>query len=113
MIEIITKNYQDIEQLYRLMCFNVFAHNRDDHSKNFSFLYEENENRWKLSPAYDLTYSSSQGGEHATTIDGEGKNPKIDDILQVAKKAGIDAKYAKLRAKEIEEITKERLGHYF
>ncbi len=33
----LTKNYQDIEQLYRLMCFNVFAHNRDDHSKNFRF----------------------------------------------------------------------------
>lgn len=29
----LTKNYQDIEQLYRLMCFNVFAHNRDDHLK--------------------------------------------------------------------------------
>lgn len=25
----------------RLMCFNVFAHNRDDHSKNFTFLYRE------------------------------------------------------------------------
>lgn len=110
--QLITGDMQEVRKMYDLMCFNVFAHNRDDHSKNFSFLYEENENRWKLSPAYDLTYSSSQGGEHATTIDGEGKNPKIDDILQVAKKAGIDAKYAKLRAKEIEEITKERLGHY-
>ena len=55
----LTKNYQDIEQLYRLMCFNVFAHNRDDHSKNFSFLYDENKKEWHLSPAYDLTYSSS------------------------------------------------------
>ncbi len=47
----LTKNYQDIEQLYRLMCFNVFAHNRDDHSKNFSFLYDENKKEWHLSPA--------------------------------------------------------------
>ena len=43
----LTKNYQDIEQLYRLMCFNVFAHNRDDHSKNFSFLYDENKKEWR------------------------------------------------------------------
>ena len=37
----------------RRMCFNVFAHNRDDHSKNFTYLYNETEDRWHLSPAYD------------------------------------------------------------
>lgn len=68
--------------MYRRMCFNVFAHNRDDHSKNFSFLYVEEENRWKLSPAYDLTYSSSIGGEHATTVNGEGRNPEWRIFLQ-------------------------------
>lgn len=35
----LTNDYAEIEKLFRLMCFNVFAHNRDDHSKNFSFLY--------------------------------------------------------------------------
>ncbi|MBR1617839.1 type II toxin-antitoxin system HipA family toxin [bacterium] len=91
----LTKNYQDIEQLYRLMCFNVFAHNREDHSKNFSFLYDENAKEWHLSPAYDLTYSSSFNGEHATTINGEGKNPTIENILAVAKNIGIKEKQAK------------------
>lgn len=91
----LTKNYQDIEQLYRLMCFNVFAHNRDDHSKNFSFLYDESKKEWHLSPAYDLTYSSSFNGEHATTINGEGKNPTLEDILAVAKNIGIKEKQAR------------------
>ena len=91
----LTKNYQDIEQLYRLMCFNVFAHNRDDHSKNFSFLYDESKKEWHLSPAYDLTYSLSFNGEHATTINGEGKNPSLEDILAVAKNIGIKEKHAK------------------
>ena len=90
----LTKNYQDIEQLYRLMCFNVYAHNRDDHSKNFSFLYDENKKEWHLSPAYDLTYSSSFNGEHATTINGEGKNPTLEDILAIAKNIGIKEKFA-------------------
>ena len=66
------------------MCFNVFSHNRDDHSKNFSFLYDEDLNKWELSPAYDLTYSYSIHGEHATTVNGNGKYPTIYDILQVA-----------------------------
>lgn len=91
----LTKNYHDIEQLYRLMCFNVFAHNRDDHSKNFSFLYDEDKKEWHLSPAYDLTYSSSLNGEHATTINGEDKNPSLEDILAVAKNIGIKEKHAK------------------
>ena len=99
----LTKNYQDIEQLYRLMCFNVFAHNRDDHSKNFSFLYNENKKEWHLSPAYDLTYSSSFNGEHATTINGEGKNPTLEDILAVAKNIGIKEKQAKDIALDIKD----------
>ena len=99
----LTRNYKDIEQLFRLMCFNVFAHNRDDHSKNFSFLYDDNKKEWHLSPAYDLTYSSSFNGEHATTINGEGKNPNLDDILAVAKNIGLNEKSAKNIALDIQE----------
>lgn len=99
----LTRNYQDIEQLFRLMCFNVFANNRDDHSKNFSFLYDDTKNEWHLSPAYDLTYSFSFNGEHATTINGEGKNPTLDDILAVAKNIGLKEKFAKGIASDIKE----------
>lgn len=99
----LTRNYQDIEQLFRLMCFNVFAHNRDDHSKNFSFLFDDTKKEWHLSPAYDLTYSFSFNGEHATTINGEGKNPTLDDILAVAKNIGIKEKFAKGIASDIKE----------
>ena len=99
----LTRNYQDVEQLFRLMCFNVFAHNRDDHSKNFSFLFDDTKKEWHLSPAYDLTYSFSFNGEHATTINGEGKNPTLDDILAVAKNIGIKEKFAKGIASDIKE----------
>ena len=58
----LTKSMEECEKLYRLMCFNVFAHNRDDHFKNFTYIYKEEEKRWILSPAYDLTYSNSIGG---------------------------------------------------
>ncbi len=102
----LTRNYEDIEQLYRLMFFNVFAHNRDDHSKNFSFLYDDNKKEWRLSPAYDLTYSSSLNGEHATTINGEGKNPSLDDILTTAKNIGLKEKFAKDIALDIQEKCK-------
>ncbi|MCI8647394.1 MAG: type II toxin-antitoxin system HipA family toxin [Firmicutes bacterium] len=109
---LLTGDTQEVEKMFDLMCFNVFSHNRDDHSKNFSFLYDEAEGRWKLSPAYDLTYSSSIGGEHATSVDGEGKRPGMEHILAVAKKAGLAHKKAIKRAEEIREIVMECLGTY-
>lgn len=104
---ILTKDNQQMEQMYRRMCFNVYAHNRDDHSKNFSYLYDETEERWRLTPAYDLTYSSSIGGEHATCVNGNGWNPGLEDLLEVGKATGLSAERLKRIALEIEEIVNE------
>jgi len=106
----LTQDYEEVEKLYRLMCFNVFAHNRDDHSKNFSFLYDEG--KWSLSPAYDLTYSNSIGGEHATTVAGNGLNPGMEELLSVAKQIGINEKWAKNTAQEIRETVNNELKIY-
>jgi serine/threonine-protein kinase HipA len=84
----LTKSYAEVEKMFRIMCFNVFAHNRDDHSKNFSFLYDNNS--WIVSPAYDLVYAEGMGGEHATTINGQGKKPNETDIINVAEKVGLN-----------------------
>ena len=105
----LTKNQAEVEKLFRLMCFNVFAHNRDDHSKNFSWLYDDKNQQWILSPAYDLTYSNSIGGEHATTIAGEGKNPTVENILAVALKNGIKKSKAVDIVEEIKEIVQTTL----
>lgn len=109
---ILTESEEEMEKMYRLMCFNVFAHNRDDHSKNFAYLYEESEKRWVLSPAYDLTYSNSLEGEHATMVHGNGRNPGIKDILSVAKEAGMDIGKAKRIGEDVRECVFERLGGY-
>ena len=106
----LTKKSDELEKLFRLMCFNIFSHNRDDHSNNFSYLCENGV--WRLSPAYDLTYSNSIGGEHATTVAGEGKNPGLDNILQVAKKAGIKESKARDISNYIKETVNKRLGRY-
>ena len=106
----LTHSYEEVEKMFRLMCFNVYSHNRDDHSKNFSYLWQEGE--WKLSPVYDLTYSNSIGGEHATCVNGNGSNPGMKDMLEVAKNAKLDVKKAKLIAEEIREIVSSDLTEY-
>lgn len=84
----LSKDIREGEKLLRLAAFNVFAHNRDDHAKNFSFLMDET-GRWRLSPAYDLTFSSGPGGEHCTAIMREGKSPGTASLLKLAEVANL------------------------
>ena len=105
----LTKSMEECEKLYRLMCFNVFAHNRDDHSKNFTFIYDENNDGWRLSPAYDLTYSTTYYGEHTTTVDGNGRNPGIKELAAVGTAAGIGKDICTEIAYDIEKCVKNEL----
>lgn len=98
-------NSQDLEQMYRRMCFNVFAHNRDDHAKNFSWLYDAQYDCWHPSPAYDLTWSTTYYGEHTTTVNGNGRDPGMTEVLAVGRAAGMTAKVCKQIAEEIREKT--------
>lgn len=98
-------NAADLEQMYRRMCFNVFAHNRDDHARNFSWLYDEEQDCWHPSPAYDLTWSTTYFGEHTTTVDGNGRDPGSKELLAVGKAAGMNQKRCKQIAEEIQQKT--------
>jgi len=84
----LTKDIRQCEIQFRNAVFNVMSHNRDDHSKNFSFLMDLAGN-WTVSPAYDLTFSSGPAGEHSTMIMGEGKNPTKEHLLKLASTCNI------------------------
>lgn len=106
------ENKNDIENMFRRMCFNVFGHNRDDHSKNFSFIYNEAEEEWQLSPAYDLTYSTTYFGEHTTTVDGEGVNPSKKELLAVGTQAGMERVRCVEIMEEVETYVNDDLKEY-
>jgi len=72
----------------RLAAFNVYSHNRDDHSKNFSWLMDHY-GHWTLAPAYDLTYSSAGIDEHSTRVGGEGANPGRRNLTELANEFSI------------------------
>ena len=103
----LTKDAREIEKLYQLAVFNVLAHNRDDHSKNFSFLMDA-KGEWKLSPAYDLTFSSGPRGEQSTMVMGEGRNPSVNHLI----KLGHEAKLSKVRITEIIDKTQTALASW-
>jgi serine/threonine-protein kinase HipA len=99
----LTKNVQEVEKVFRLACFNLFTHNRDDHAKNFSFVMDE-KGTWSFSPVYDVTFSYGPGGEHSTMYMGEGKNPSSEHLLALAKKHGI--KKASAIVDEVRKVSK-------
>jgi serine/threonine-protein kinase HipA len=72
------------QKILRLATFNLFLHNRDDHSKNFSFLMDKY-GRWNFAPVYDLTFSYSSHGFHSTSIGGESKSPGVRHLNELAK----------------------------
>ena len=104
---LLTDSMAEVEQMYRLMCFNVFAHNQDDHAKNFSFLCRDG--RWELSPAYDLTYSTTFGNEHSTSVNGKG-DPGMEDVLDVAREFGLPHSKAAAIAGGIRDACSDLLG---
>jgi len=82
------KDVAAIEKILRLAAYNVFSENRDDHSKNVSFLMDA-EGNWTLAPPYDLTFSQSAHGHHSMSIAGESKNPGRTHLLQLANTFGL------------------------
>jgi serine/threonine-protein kinase HipA len=79
-------DYQDTEQMFRRMVFNVIAQNCDDHTKNFSFRLKK-EGKWELSPAYDVCYAFSPDNrwisQHALSMNGKRKGITKEDLLSV------------------------------
>ena len=103
----LTRDAREIEKLYRLAVFNILAHNRDDHSKNFSFLMNQ-KGDWKLSPSYDLTFSSGPRGEQSTMIMGEAQNPNVNHLVKLGEKN----KITKKRITEIIDQTQSALASW-
>jgi serine/threonine-protein kinase HipA len=83
---------RDLEQLVLRAMFNVIGRNHDDHVKNISFLMNRR-GEWKLSPAYDLSYSyrpdSFWTSQHQMSINGKREMITKYDLTSLAKIAGI------------------------
>ncbi len=104
---ILTKDIRETEKMVRLMVFNVKSGNKDDHSKNFSFLMDES-GKWKMSPAYDITPSQGINGEQTALVNGKGKNITDADLIKTASISSLPA--AKIR--EIIEQTNDAFAQY-
>jgi serine/threonine-protein kinase HipA len=88
---VLTHNIAELWKVYRLMVFNYLIENKDDHAKNFAFIYRDGD--WHFSPAYDLLPSDGMNGFHTTSIN-DSIEPTMEDLFAIAVKAGLNKKEA-------------------
>ncbi|WP_283770459.1 type II toxin-antitoxin system HipA family toxin [Acidithrix sp. C25] len=73
-------------EAFRRMVFNVAVANCDDHTKNFSFLLPQG-GRWRLSPAYDITYAHAPDSQwtrqHLMAVNGRTTGITRSDVRDV------------------------------
>jgi len=98
----ITKSHKEVTQLFKRMLFNVMSGNRDDHTKNFSFLMDD-KGIWRNSPAYDFTFNRGINGEHSMLVGKSGKNITRNDIALLAKTASLKNKEVQHMIDEVAE----------
>lgn len=96
----------EIEQFFRRMVFNILAVNQDDHVKNVSFLMDKS-GKWKLSPAYDITFSYDLKNRwlsaHQMLINGKKDHIKLDDIIICGRNMDISLPRIKSIISEVKE----------
>ena len=84
--------YEQKEEAFRRMVFNVMARNCDDHTKNFAFRLRQG-HPWELTPAYDVTFAHSPRSEwtaqHLLSVNGKFKDFTEDDFLVEADRFAI------------------------
>lgn len=77
-----------VKQAFARALFNIIFNNRDDHTKNFSYLLNE-KREWRLAPAYDLIYNEGPSGYHQMSVMGEAQLIPRQAIFALAKVANI------------------------
>ncbi|MDE2882190.1 MAG: type II toxin-antitoxin system HipA family toxin [Acidobacteriota bacterium] len=94
------------EEQFRRMAFNIVARNQDDHVKNIAFLMDRS-GRWRLSPAFDVTYSYNPEGRwtgaHQMTLNGKRDGFEIGDFVVCARNASLKRGRAAAILRDVQE----------
>ena len=85
----VTRDRREVSAMFVLATFNILAHNRDDHARQFTYLMSR-DGLWALAPAYDLTFSDGPGGQHSTSVFGQGRRISRNQLLELGKHADLN-----------------------
>jgi serine/threonine-protein kinase HipA len=100
----LTRDEREVQKAFARAVFNVIVHNRDDHTKNFTYRLGR-DRRWRLAPAYDVTFSDGPGGQHQMDVCGVAEDISRAQLLKLADQGGLDQKFANDTIERIQEVT--------
>ena len=83
-----TNDVREMAVAFERAVFNVAFNNRDDHPKNFAYLMSQN-GKWRLAPAYDVTFCEGPGGYHQMDVLGEALSISRAQMLRLAEEAEV------------------------
>jgi serine/threonine-protein kinase HipA len=98
----VTRSHLDLCEVLRRMIFNIISGNRDDHTKNFSFLMAT-DGIWRLSGAYDMTFNIGINGHHSMSVMGYGQDIPIQAVQKIADMIPLSAAKVKMMIQQIVE----------
>ncbi len=85
-------SYQEAQEMFRRVVFNVIVRNQDDHTKNISFLMDK-QGKWRLSPSYDMGYAYNPAGAwtsaHQMSVNGKYDDITRTDLMELAARNNI------------------------
>lgn len=95
---------KDRIELFKRMIFNVLINNDDDHMRNHGFLHVS-DNKWRLSPLYDVVPRSQKTStfRSAMHIGTYGKEASMRNVLSACDYFGLEQKTAKEIWQELEQ----------
>lgn len=101
----LTHSVAELWKVYRLMVFNYLIGNKDDHAKNFAFIYRDGD--WHFAPAYDLLPSDGINGFRTTSINDKIE-PTKEDLLTVVAKVGLNEQETDVIFDRIDTIVRRK-----
>jgi len=100
-----------VTEIFRRAIFNILGRNQDDHTKNTGFLMDKS-GKWKLAPAFDLTYSYDPSGkwtaDHQCMLNRKKKDFLFEDLINFGKFCDLKES----TARDIIYRTAEAFGHF-
>ena len=93
---------EDCSELFKRMLANIVMGNTDDHARNHALIYNVEQGKWLLSPAYDmLPIVATQTRVQAMGVGRYGPNSTVENALSYANLFGLKSNEAKGVAEQV------------
>jgi serine/threonine-protein kinase HipA len=105
------ENRQQMRELFRRMVFNILVDNTDDHEKNHVLLVDEQQ-RWRLSPAFDLLPAGQALGYQQMRVGEQEADSTLDNAMSMCTLFALQRDEAAAEVRRVCEVVGGWQAHF-